>query len=237
MHRSCRQRRANGTTGVSSELTVGPKPLVTTNHRCHRDQMWIDAKGSMVLAPPECMRLLAVSAKDGGVGRLGAATDQAPVVIPVNFTLRDGQVLVRVGTGFFSQAAAGHLVAFEVDHIDSAAGTAWSVLIRGLATLIEAPTEIELAAAAHPLVPEPGDMVLVVRPDILTGRRFEIRRAHEGQYSDTTGFRGHSPMSSFRAHTPLDRPTPFPAKNGTWPLLGLAPVRSLEPGGNALCRR
>ena len=25
-------------------------------------------------------------------------------------------------------------------------------------------------------VPEPGDQVLVVRPDILTGRQFEIRR-------------------------------------------------------------
>ena len=138
--------------------------------------MWIDGNGTTVLPAPECKRLLAVAAKDGGVGRLGIATDQAPVVIPVNFSLRDGQVLMRVGAGFFSQAAAGHLVAFEVDHIDSDAGTAWSVLVRGLATLIESPTEVELAAAAHPLVPEPGDMVLVVRPDILTGRRFEIRQ-------------------------------------------------------------
>jgi hypothetical protein len=121
--------------------------------------------------------LLALTAKDAGIGRLGVATGQAPVVIPVNFTLRDGQVLVRVGTGFFSQAAAGQLVAFEVDHVDLAAGTAWSVLIRGLATLIQAPTDIELAAAAHPFVPEPGDMVLAVRPDIHTGRRFEIHRA------------------------------------------------------------
>jgi hypothetical protein len=42
--------------------------------------------------------------------------------------------------------------------------------------LIESPTEVEFTAAAHPLVPEPGDMVLVLRPDILTGRRFEVRR-------------------------------------------------------------
>jgi nitroimidazol reductase NimA-like FMN-containing flavoprotein (pyridoxamine 5'-phosphate oxidase superfamily) len=138
--------------------------------------MWIDAKGSTVLSGPECMQLLAVTAKGGGIGRLGVPTDQAPVVIPVNFTLHDGQVLVRVGTGFFSRAAAGHLVAFEVDHVDSDAGMAWSVLVRGLATLSESPTEVELTAAAHPLVPEPGDMVLVLRPDILTGRRFEVRR-------------------------------------------------------------
>ena len=129
-----------------------------------------------MLPSHECMRLLAVAAKDGGIGRIGVPTDQAPVVIPVNFTLHDNHILVRVGTGFFSQAAAGHLVAFEVDHVDSDAGVAWSVLVRGLATLIESPTEIEFAAAPHPLVPEPGDMVLVVRPDILTGRRFEVRR-------------------------------------------------------------
>ena len=162
--------------GGTTTMIEGRKPLVTTAHQCHRVHMWIDAKGSTVLPAPECMRLLAVTAKDGGVGRLGVATDQAPVVIPVNFTLHDGQVRVRVGTGFVSQAAAGHLVAFEVDHVDSVTGTAWSVLVRGLATLIESPTETELIAAAHPFVPEPGDRVLVVRPDILTGRRFAMPR-------------------------------------------------------------
>ena len=48
--------------------------------------MWIDAKGSTVLPAPECLRLLALSAKAGGIGRLGVATDHAPVVIPVNFS-------------------------------------------------------------------------------------------------------------------------------------------------------
>ncbi|HVB92744.1 MAG TPA: pyridoxamine 5'-phosphate oxidase family protein [Acidimicrobiales bacterium] len=139
--------------------------------------MWIDAKGATVLPASECRRLLALTAKEGGTGRLAVATDQAPVIIPVNFTLQEGQVVVRVGAGFLSQAASGHLVAFEVDHVDSVSGTAWSVLIRGLATLIEAPTELELAAAPHPLVPEPGDQVLIVRPDIISGRQFEIRHA------------------------------------------------------------
>jgi uncharacterized protein len=139
--------------------------------------MWIDAKGSTVLPSPECLRLLAVAAKEGRIGRVGIATEQAPVVIPVNFTFRDGQVLVRVGTGFLSQAAGGHLVAFEVDHIDPDAGMAWSVLVRGLAILDEAPSDRELEAAGYPLVPEPGDMVMVLRPDVVTGRRFELRHA------------------------------------------------------------
>ena len=90
--------------------------------------MWIDAKGSTVLPTPECRRLLATGARDVGVGRLGLATEQAPVIIPVNFTILERQILVRVVKGFFSEAAAGRLVAFEVDHVDPVAGIAWSVL-------------------------------------------------------------------------------------------------------------
>ncbi|HEX3841547.1 MAG TPA: hypothetical protein VHU85_12200 [Acidimicrobiales bacterium] len=51
-----------------------------------------------------------------------------------------------------------------------------------MATLTEAPTELELAAAAHPLVPEPGDMVLVVRPDIVSGRQFELSCPTSGRF-------------------------------------------------------
>ena len=138
--------------------------------------MWIDGRGSTVITTVECKRLLALRAKEWGVGRLGIATDQAPVVIPVNFTFHDDQILARVGAGFLSSTTAGHLVAFEVDDVDTQAGIAWSVLVRGLATLIESPTEEELAAAAIPLVPEPGDMVLVIRPDTVSGRRFEVQR-------------------------------------------------------------
>lgn len=139
--------------------------------------MWMDAKGSIVLPIPECRRLLALAAKEGRVGRLGVATDRAPVVVPVNFTLHGGLVLARVGTGYLSRAAAGQLVAFEVDEVDEDTASAWSVLVRGLATLIESPTVAEFEAAGEPLVPEPGDNVLTIRPDTLTGRRFNIRSA------------------------------------------------------------
>jgi hypothetical protein len=137
--------------------------------------MWLDKRGSVVLPEPESMRLLAVAAKEIGIGRIGVPTDQAPVVVPVNFGIRDRQVLIRVGAGFFSGAAAGRLVAFEVDHVDVSEGVAWSVLVRGMARLIESPSE-ELAAVARPLVPDPGDMVLVIRPDVLTGRRFTLHQ-------------------------------------------------------------
>jgi len=136
--------------------------------------MWIDSKGSTVLPVPECKQLLGVAATNSGVGRIGIPTDHAPVILPVNFTFHDGQVRLRVGPGFLSQAAAGNLVAFEVDHVDLGSKVAWSVLVRGLATLIESPTEPELETTPQPLIPEPGEMVLLIRPDVVTGRRFEV---------------------------------------------------------------
>jgi Pyridoxamine 5'-phosphate oxidase len=138
--------------------------------------MWIDRSGTTVLPPSECKRLLAVAAAEGGVGRLGIPTGQAPVVMPVNFSLRDGQVVVRTGPGFLAREAADRLVAFEVDHIDAHTSVAWSVLVRGLATLTESPTRTDLDEAPDPLVPVPGDMLLVVRPDVVTGRQFELRQ-------------------------------------------------------------
>jgi hypothetical protein len=136
--------------------------------------MWLDRKGSTVIEVAECKRLLAVAAKLGLIGRVGIATDQAPLIIPVNFIVRDGQIVARIGKGFLSSAVANHLVAFEVDHVDSKVGGAWSVLVRGLATVSEGLTEVELESGAIPLVPAPGDQLLTIRPDLLTGRRFEL---------------------------------------------------------------
>jgi len=139
--------------------------------------MWIDSRGSTVLPAPECMRLLAVAAQDIGVGRIGLATDQAPIVVPVNFTVYGNQVLLRLGIGFISHAAIDHLVAFEVDHVDRRTNSAWSVLVRGLATLIDDQDEASIAAAPKPLVAEPGDMVLAIRTDVVSGRRFDTHPA------------------------------------------------------------
>ena len=136
--------------------------------------MLIDRKGSTVLGPPECRQLLAMAAKLGRIGRIGVATDQAPVVVPVNFTVHDEDIHIRFGPGFISKRADGALVAFEVDQVDPVDGWAWSVLVRGLAHVIASPTAAELDSAATPLVPEPGHLVLVIRPDLLTGRRFEL---------------------------------------------------------------
>lgn len=136
--------------------------------------MWIDHRGSEVLMRTECLRLVATEAAAGGVGRLAVSGDQAPIVVPVNFSFSDHQVLVRVGEGSLWHQANGQLIAFEVDHIDLEVGAAWSVLIRGLATELPDPTKPGTGRTPHPLVPEPGSIILTIRPDVVTGRRFSI---------------------------------------------------------------
>src|ERR1039457_4519692 len=98
--------------------------------------MWIDQLGSEVLAVPECLRLLAVAAKEDHVGRLAVTSGQTPLVVPLNFTFHDAGVLVRIGPGRLSELVPDSLVAFEVDRVETDRGMAWSVLVRGLASTL-----------------------------------------------------------------------------------------------------
>jgi hypothetical protein len=137
--------------------------------------MWIDQRGSEILAVPECLRLLAVASKEDAIGRLAVTDGDSPLVMPLNFTFHDRGVLIRIGEGRLSELVPGSLVAFEVDRLEPGSGVAWSVLVRGLASAL-APGEIpaEADAVPRPWVPEPGEQLIFIRPDVVTGRRFRV---------------------------------------------------------------
>jgi uncharacterized protein len=93
----------------------------------------------------------------------------------MNFTVNNSEVLVRIGPGRLSEMAPGSLVSFEVDRVEPDRGDAWSVLIRGLASSLDpglAPTKAGFVP--QPLVPNPGEIILSIRPDVITGRRFRL---------------------------------------------------------------
>lgn len=143
---------------------------------------------------PECLRLLAVADKDGLVGRLAVNGEQAPLVVPLNFTFHDGGVFVRIGPGRLSEVVPGSLVSFEVDRVELDRGLAWSVLARGLAS---APAPDELpggeGAIPEPWVPEPGEEILFIRPDVVTGRRFRLLR-RDGSGAGAGSSAAHPPV-------------------------------------------
>ncbi|MHB1503072.1 MAG: pyridoxamine 5'-phosphate oxidase family protein [Acidimicrobiales bacterium] len=147
--------------------------------------MWLDHAGSEILERPECLRLLALGAKQQLVGRVGFVvphpdgSTHAPIILPVNFAQVEGELVVRSGEGLKSSATDGALVAFEVDSADHVEQVAWSVLVRGLGTVWH-PDQMapeDLGRLPHPLVPRAGDRLLHIRADLVTGRRFALHGA------------------------------------------------------------
>jgi len=137
--------------------------------------VWMDQRGSEVLERGECLRLLAQAGRRGDIGRLGIPTESSPIVVPVNFGYWEAAVLLRVGPGTLADLAPESLVAFEVDDVDRQGGVAWSVLVRGLARALPAH---ELHHLWHhlpePMAPRPGDLIVSIRGDVVTGRRFPL---------------------------------------------------------------
>jgi hypothetical protein len=136
---------------------------------------WIDQRGSEVLGRSECARLLAV--RSDGVGHLGIVVDGQPVVVPLNYRMIDGDVVLRIGPGtILSTIRQGDaIVAFEVDHTPEGHDSQWwSVLVRGLGLAIRSspPDPCLYGRAPTPAVPEPGQAVVRIRTELLTGRRF-----------------------------------------------------------------
>jgi hypothetical protein len=86
----------------------------------------------------ECRRRLSESS----VGRLATRGVDAPAIRPVNFLLRQGQLVIRTGDGeILAAARRGETASFEIDAIDPLEHTGWSVVAVG--KLQELPTDDE----------------------------------------------------------------------------------------------
>ncbi len=104
--------------------------------------MELDRNGLEVLDRSECLRLLALAT----VGRLGLEGASGPLVVPVNYVLAGGEVVVgTAGGGEMHAGLDGDVVAFEVDDVDAAYEWGWSVLVRGRARHLDDPAEVARA--------------------------------------------------------------------------------------------
>ena len=133
--------------------------------------LWSQAES---LDPDECLRLLS-SAR---VGRLGFTAPTGPQVLPVNYTLLDGAVVLR--TDLYSTIAdgtRGTVVAFEVDELDDRLQSGWSVLAVGEAHHVEDHAEMVdlFRRAGEPWAPGSRTLVARIVPSRVTGRRFQRR--------------------------------------------------------------
>ena len=121
----------------------------------------------------ECLRLLG----SGGFGRVVCTDGALPTAEPVSFLLDREEVVVRASAGGrLAGAAKNAVVAFQVDEIDSAMCTGWSVLGIGRAYEISGPRRLAELSQQHHLATAPGRSSIVIAVPLwrLSGRRLRV---------------------------------------------------------------
>lgn len=99
-----------------------------------RTDLPLDRNGLEVLGPAECLELLA----SRPVGRLAFVHDGGPMILPITYVMTHGGIAFRTTAGSkFDVAIMGRPVAFEVDGLDVARRTGWSVVVQGIAELVD----------------------------------------------------------------------------------------------------
>jgi uncharacterized protein len=132
-------------------------------------------RGELVrLDRAESIRLLA----NARVGRLIFTLNALPAVRLMNFAVVDGLVVLRTAADTaVARKVDDAVVAFEVDELDAASSSGWSVIVTGRATLVTDPALIARYQRV-PLMPwAPGDRdrFLQITVELVEGRR--VRRA------------------------------------------------------------
>jgi uncharacterized protein len=125
------------------------------------------------LTKEECFSLLAGQ----HLGRVVLVDDRGPLALPVNFVLDQHTVLFRTDEGTKRDGAVrGGRVAFEIDGVDEATRTGWSVLVRGEATEVTDPAELARARGLplYPWALGAKGHYLRILPTLLTGRRIAL---------------------------------------------------------------
>ncbi|MEU5321051.1 pyridoxamine 5'-phosphate oxidase family protein [Streptomyces sp. NPDC021056] len=117
----------------------------------------------------ECLSLLARPQ----IGRIVHTRDALPAVLPVNFGLDHGAVVLRTAAASeLARAIDGVVVAFEADEVDAVTQSGWSVVVTGRATVVTDPAEHERLRRVGPrsLAPSPREVFVRIEPELVTGR-------------------------------------------------------------------
>ena len=90
----------------------------------------------------ECLDRL----RAGSVGRIAVTHRALPAIVPVNYALSGSRVVFRTEPGgMLARACGGNVVAFEVDDVQPDGSGGWSVLVVGMAELLEGSAAVRAA--------------------------------------------------------------------------------------------
>jgi hypothetical protein len=130
-------------------------------------------EGVTQLPAADCWRLL----RRADVGRLATSVGGCPDIFPVNFVVDGESVVFRTAEGTkLAASVIAPQVAFEADGYDRAAGTAWSVVLKGHAELQSMfdvlDTAFDSLLSWHNA---PKERFVRITPSEVSGRCFSVR--------------------------------------------------------------
>lgn len=126
-----------------------------------------------VLNVHDCWKYL----RSASVGRVAVTTGRGPEIFPVNYVPDNGTVIFRTGEGTKLDAVlGGSPIALEADGLNKYGTIAWSVIIKGTASVVDSEEDFQEAADAGLSPWEAGskDHLVRVTPSEVSGRRFVI---------------------------------------------------------------
>ena len=136
--------------------------------------MKFDQRGSGVLSEDACRQRLEQAAASSNAGRIAINGPRSPYVIPVNFSVIDGGVVIRLGTGWAAFHLDGSAVTFETDEAAASRRSGWSVVVEGVARVVPYDDVARLGVnLPTPMVAVPGVRVFEIVPFKVTGRVVE----------------------------------------------------------------
>ena len=175
--------RASGpAAGSLRRATPAPHDGTGDDFRDGRD--FRPVRGDVLVADDRCMpppvsveildRDEAVALLGGqGVCRVVFTVDALPAVLPVNYAVDSGVIVLSTRTGArLASAADGGVLAVQVDDLDRESRTGWSVVVTGVAeVLAHGATWSRVRGLLDQWVPERDDIVIRVPMTVVAGRR------------------------------------------------------------------
>jgi len=124
----------------------------------------------MELGRSECETLL----RRGLVGRVAVSTPTGPHILPLNYAVSEGDVVVcTTPYSLLGTYGRDNLLAFEVDHFEYPRQRGWSVVVRGRASVVDGSEELRTLIRVLPRPWARGTRSLYLRIPLteVTGRR------------------------------------------------------------------
>jgi hypothetical protein len=120
----------------------------------------------------DCWQLVTEAAGRDGIARVVWSGPDGPAIVPVNYAVADGFIWFQTTPDSrVARECCDQQVLVEVDQVDPASHTGWSVVVTGAATCLPSAADPGLLSDLVVWPSGPRQILLKVEPDELSGRR------------------------------------------------------------------